>query len=99
MLLWQFLKNGTPVQISHPPPPPPPPPLSLVAEALGIFDSDIHHCFTECTSVDVSDVAWQQAQLSPSRGGQGLRSLLHHSIASISHSGFALGENHHLEQS
>ena len=70
---------------------------------LGIFDLDIRRCFTECTSVDVSDVAWQQAQLSPSRGGLGLRSLLHHSsacfIASIGHSGIALGENHHLKQS
>ena len=78
-------------------------PPSLVAEALGIFDLDIRRCFTECTSVDVSDVAWQQAQLSPSRGGLGLRSLLHHSsacfIASIGHSGIAIGENHHLEQS
>eukprot|EP00731_Ephydatia_muelleri_P019171 Em0011g1211a len=45
----------------------------------------------------------QQAQLSPSRGGLGLQSLLHHSsacfMASIGHSGTALGENHHLEQS
>ena len=76
-------------------------PPSLVAEALGIFDLDIRRCFTECISVDVSDVAWQQAQLSPSRGGLGLRSLLHHSsacfIASIGHSGIAIGENHHLE--
>ena len=78
-------------------------PPSLVAEALSFFDSDIRRCFTECTSVDVSDIAWRQAQLSPSRGGLGLRSLYHHSsacfIASISQSGIALGENHHLEQS
>ena len=78
-------------------------PPSLVAEALSFFDSDIRRCFTECTSVDVSDIAWHQAQLSPSRGGLGLRSLYHHSsacfIASISQSGIALGENHHLEQS
>ena len=78
-------------------------PPSLVAEALSFFDSDIRHCFTECTSVDVSDIAWRQAQLSPSRGGLGLRSLYHHSsacfIASICQSGIALGENHHLEQS
>ena len=78
-------------------------PPSLVAEALSLFDSDIRRCFTECTSVDVSDVAWHQAQLSPSRGGLGLRSLYHHSsacfIASISQSGIALGANHHLEQS
>ncbi|KAL5488838.1 hypothetical protein EMCRGX_G017846 [Ephydatia muelleri] len=76
---------------------------SLVAEALSFFYSDIRRCFTECTSVDVSEIAWHQAQLSPSRGGLGLRSLYHHSsacfIASISQSGIALGENHHLEQS
>ncbi|KAL5473509.1 hypothetical protein EMCRGX_G028000 [Ephydatia muelleri] len=76
---------------------------SLVAEALGIFDLDIRRCFTECTSIDFSNVAWQQAQLSPSREGLGLHSLLHQSsacfIASIGHSGSALGENHHLVQS
>ena len=53
--------------------------------------------------MDVSDVAWHQAPLSPSRGGLGLRSLYHHSsacfIASISQSGITLGANHHLEQS
>eukprot|EP00731_Ephydatia_muelleri_P034188 Em0050g6a len=78
-------------------------PPSLVAEGLGIFDRDIRRCFTECTSVDVSDVAWMQAQLSPSRGGLGLRSLRLHSsacfIASMGHFGIAFGENHHLEQS
>ena len=46
-------------------------PPYLVAEGLGIFVRDIRRCFTECTSVDV-DVAWMQAQLSPSRGGLGL---------------------------
>ena len=78
-------------------------PPSLGAEALSFFDSDIRRCFTECTSVDVSDVAWHRAQLSPSRGGLGFRSLYHHSsasfIASISQSGIALGANHHLEKS
>ena len=38
-------------------------PPSLVAE-LSFFDSDIRRCFTECTSMDVSDIAWHQAQLS-----------------------------------
>ncbi|KAL5477700.1 hypothetical protein EMCRGX_G024533 [Ephydatia muelleri] len=59
--------------------------------------------FTACTSVDVSDVAWMQAQLSPSMGGLGLRSLRLHSsayfIASVGHFGIAFRENHHLEQS
>ncbi|KAL5496966.1 hypothetical protein EMCRGX_G013347 [Ephydatia muelleri] len=40
-------------------------PPSLVTEALDIFDLDIRRCFTEYTSIDVSNVAWQQAQLSP----------------------------------
>ena len=75
----------------------------MVTEALGIFDLDIRRCFTECTSIDFSNVAWQQAQLSPSREGLGLCSLLHQSsacfIASIGHSGSALRENHHLVQS
>ena len=78
-------------------------PPSLVAEGLGIFDRDIRRCFTECTSVDVSDVAWMQAQLSPSRGGLGNRSLRLYSsacfIASMGHFGIAFGENPHLEQS
>ena len=59
--------------------------------------------FTACTSVDVSDVAWMQAQLSPSMGGLGLRSLRLHSsayfIASVGHFGIAFRKNHHLEQS
>ena len=37
--------------------------------------------YTECTSVDVTDVAWMQAQLSPSRGGLGLSSLRLYSSA------------------
>ena len=56
-------------------------PHSLVAEALSFFDFDICRCFTECTSRDVSDIAWHQVQLSPSREGLGLRSLYHHSSA------------------
>ena len=48
--------------------------------------------FCQCTGVDISDFAWQQAQLSLSRGGLGLRSLVHHSsaafIASVCSSGF-----------
>ena len=47
--------------------------------------------------MDVSNVAWHQAQLSPSRGGLGLRSLYH--LVSISQSGIARRANHHLEQS
>ena len=78
-------------------------PPSLVAEGLGIFDRDIRRCFTECTSVDITDFAWMQAQLSPSKGGLGLCSLRLHSSAcsnaSMGHFGIAFGENHHLKQS
>ena len=42
---------------------------------------DVHHCFAECTMVDTSDAAWQQAQLSLSRGGLGLHHLSLHSPA------------------
>ncbi|KAL5487296.1 hypothetical protein EMCRGX_G019879 [Ephydatia muelleri] len=49
----------------------------------------------------MSDTAWQQAQLSPSRGGLGFRSLSHHSSAafiSLCSSGFGLQSSHHLSQ-
>ena len=46
-----------------------------------IFDNDAHKCFAECTMVDTSDAAWQQAQLSLSRGGLRLRRLSLHSPA------------------
>ncbi|KAL5463779.1 hypothetical protein EMCRGX_G032713 [Ephydatia muelleri] len=44
-------------------------PSSLVADALSLYSDDIHQCFTECTSVDTPDNAWQQAQLSLSCSG------------------------------
>ena len=56
-------------------------PPSLMADALQMFDNDIHHAFAECTAVDAFGNSWQQAQLSLSRGGLGLRSLSHHSAA------------------
>ena len=80
-----------------------PPSLVAETEGLGIFDRDIRRCFTEYTSVDVSDVAWMQAQLSPSRGGLGLCSLRPHSsacfIASMGRFGIAFGENPHALES
>ena len=42
---------------------------------------DIHHALAECTAVDAFGNSWQQAELSLSRGGLGLRSLSHHSAA------------------
>ena len=58
--------------------------------------------FCRCIGVDMSDRAWQQAQLSPSRGGLGFRSLSRHSsaafISSLCSSGFGLQSSHHLSQ-
>ena len=41
----------------------------------------MRQCFAECTAVDTSDSAWQQAQLSLSRGGLGMRRVSYHSPA------------------
>ena len=72
-------------------------PSSSVADALSLYDCQ---CFTKCTSVDTPDNAWQQAQLSRSRGGLGLRCLSHHSsagyIASLTASDNGSNINHHF---
>ena len=77
-------------------------PSSLVADALSLYSDDFCQCFTECTSVDTPDNAWQQAHLSLSRGGLGLRCLSHHSsaayIASLTTSDNGSNTNHHLLQ-
>ena len=72
-------------------------PPSLAMTSLQLFDEvDLFHC----TAVDTTDVAWQQAQLSLSRGGLGMRSLFLHSpaafIASLCSSGYGSPSNHHL---
>ena len=36
-------------------------PPSLIVDGLALFDNDVRHCFAECTMVDTSDAAWQQA--------------------------------------
>ena len=41
----------------------------------------MRQCFAECTAVDTPDSTWQQAQLSLSRGGLGLRRVSYHSPA------------------
>ena len=48
-----------------------------------MFDQDVQKCFTSCTGVHPSNVAWNQAQLSLSRGGLGLCSLSHHALAAF----------------
>ena len=66
-------------------------PTILFAYALQLFDEDIRQCFSSSIGIDASVAAWQQAQLSLSWGGQGLRSLAHHAsaafISSLSSSG------------
>ena len=74
---------------------------SLVAE--GYLDCDVRHCFALCTGVDTTNSSWEQAQLSLSRGGIGLRSLSDHSaacyIAPLSMSTLELISNQHLVHS
>ena len=78
-------------------------PPSLVAEGFRYFDNDVRHCFASCTGVDTSDDAWEQAQLSLSRGGLGFRRLSKHSpacyIASVCMSGLFSAPQQHLLQS
>ena len=38
-------------------------PPSLVSEALQLFDVEVRQCFTQSIAVEVTDHAWQQAQL------------------------------------
>ena len=60
----------------------------------------LNHC--SCTAVDTSDQAWQQAELSLSRGGLGLHYISCNSpaayIASLSSSGFSTSFLQHLKQ-
>ena len=56
-------------------------PPSLAGDALSLFDDEVWQCFAECTAVDTPDFTWQQAQLSLSRGGLGLRRVSYHSPA------------------
>eukprot|EP00731_Ephydatia_muelleri_P000760 Em0001g760a len=75
-------------------------PPSLVSEALQLFDAEVRQCFAQSIAVEVTDRAWQQAQLNLSHGGLGLRSVSHHSsaayIASLCASGFGDAQNPHL---
>ena len=75
-------------------------PPSLVSEALELFDVEVRQCFAQSIAVEVTDRAWQQAQLNLSHGGLGLRSVSHHYsaayIASFCASGFGDAQNPHL---
>ena len=82
-------------------------PPSLVAEGFKYFDNDVCYCFalSTCTGVDTITSAWEQAQLSLSRGSIGLHSLSDHLSAcykaSLSMSGLCLESisNYHLVHS
>ena len=67
------------------------------------FDRLIHECFSECTGVNTTKQSWLQAELSPHRGGLGLRSLSHHStaayISSLCNSECASPNHSHLASS
>ncbi|KAL5517642.1 hypothetical protein EMCRGX_G003228 [Ephydatia muelleri] len=75
---------------------------SSLAGSLKLFDEEVRRCFSSCFSIDTTDTAWTQAQLSLGFGGLGLRSLSHHScaafIASLSTSGCSNADNVHLQQ-
>ncbi|KAL5500370.1 hypothetical protein EMCRGX_G011921 [Ephydatia muelleri] len=77
-------------------------PSTLTSKVFALIDDDIRMTFCRCIGVDMSDTAWQQAQLSPSRGGLGFWSLSRHSsaafISSLCSSGFGLQSSHHLSQ-
>ncbi|KAL5493203.1 hypothetical protein EMCRGX_G014348 [Ephydatia muelleri] len=77
-------------------------PPSFSQSGLQMFDRDVQKCFTSCTGVHPSNVAWNQAQLSLSCGGLGLRFLSHHAsaafIASLCFSGLGFDSHAHLLQ-
>ena len=73
---------------------------SQAISALEAFDHNIRATFSKCTVVDTSNQAWQQAELSLSRGGLGIRSLSRHFpaayIASLSSPGAVPLSQEHL---
>ena len=78
---------------------------SVALKGLHLFDDEeVRQTFSDSMCIiDPSDLVWQQAQLSLSRGGLGLRSASLHSSAafmsSFSMSSFATNTSHHLLQS
>ena len=78
-------------------------PPSVALEGLHIFDEEVRQTFSDSMCIDPSDSVWQQAQLSLSRGGLGLRSASLHSSAafmsSFSMSSFATNTSHQLLRS
>ena len=78
-------------------------PSTLPVDTLSLLDDEVWQCFAECTAVDTTDFAWQQAQLSLSRGGLGLRRVSYHSpaayLASAVSSGLSYVVCRHLHHS
>ena len=74
---------------------------SSLAGSLELFDDKVKNCFSSCFSIDTTDPAWIQAQLSLGFWDLGLRSLAHLScaafIASLSTSGCSSADNLHLK--
>ena len=70
------------------------------SKLLELFDQEVKSCLSQSTLVDLTDVSWNQAQLSLSRGGLGMRSLMLHApaayIASVCSSGYGLQSLTHL---
>ena len=77
-------------------------PTILCEDSLKFFDEEVRLCLSSCVAIDVPDPQWQQAQLSPKRGGLGLRSLSLHSCAAFisSLASLEMGnpDNIHLQQ-
>ena len=71
-------------------------PSTLTCKAFALIDDDIRMSFCRCIGVDTSNTAWQQAQLSPSRGGLGFWSAAF--ISSLCSSGFGMHSSPHLTQ-
>ena len=73
-------------------------PPSLAFDPLTAFDAEVRECFVFSFILDLTDSAWQQAQLSLKYGGLGLRSVALHSCAAYIASVCATGieGNHHL---
>ena len=77
-------------------------PPSLCIDSLESFDDEVRQCFASCLALSIPDSNWDQAQLSLSFGGLGLRSLARHSpaafISSLAASGCASPGNLHLQK-
>ena len=69
-------------------------PPNLVSEALQLFDVEVRQCFAQSIAVEVTDRAWQQAQLNLEVLGFAHSSAAY--IASLCASGFGDAQNPHL---